>query len=209
MRRPAFDLTLYLVTDPDLVGGRRLDEVVAAAVDGGVTLVQLRDKHADTGPLIRTAERLLQVLRPRGVPLLVNDRVDVALAVGAAGVHLGQSDTPPATARRLLGDDAVIGLSITRAEELATADPAVIDYLGVGPVFATATKGDAAAPLDDAAIRRVVAGTDLPTVGIGGITAANAARPRALGLGGVAVVSAICAAEDPTAAARALRRCGS
>lgn len=205
MRRPAFDLALYLVTDPVLVGGRLLEEVVAAAVDGGATLVQLRDKTADTGALIRTAERLLAVLRPRGVPLLVNDRVDVALASGAEGVHLGQSDMPPATARRLLGEDAVIGLSISRAEELATADPGVVDYLGVGPVFATATKGDAAAPLGDEAIRRIVAGTDLPTVGIGGITAANAVRPRALGLGGVAVVSAICAAEDPAAAARALR----
>lgn len=205
MTRRAFDLTLYLVTDPLLVGGRRLADVTAAAVDGGVTLVQLRDKTAATGDLIRTAGRLLDVLRPRGVKLLVNDRVDVALASGAAGVHLGQSDMPPATARRLLGEDAVIGLSITHPDELASADPAVIDYLGVGPVFATTTKGDASPPLDDAAIRRIVAGTGLPTVGIGGITAANAARPRMLGLGGVAVVSAICAAADPAAAARALR----
>lgn len=205
MRRGAFDLTLYLVTDPLLVGDRRLEDVVAAAVDGGATLVQLRDKTAATGDLVRTAGRLLEVLRPRGVKLLVNDRVDVALASGADGVHLGQSDMPPATARRLLGEDAVIGLSITHPEQLATADPAVVDYLGVGPVFATSTKGDASPPLDDTAIRRIVAGTGLPTVGIGGITAMNAARPRMLGLGGVAVVSAICVASDPAAAARALR----
>lgn len=99
----------------------------------------------------------------------------------------------------------MIGLSITHPEQLATADPAVVDYLGVGPVFATSTKGDASPPLDDTAIRRIVAGTGLPTVGIGGITAMNAARPRMLGLGGVAVVSAICVASDPAAAARALR----
>jgi len=96
MTRRAFDLTLYLVTDPLLVGDRRLEDVVAAAVDGGATLVQLRDKAAATGDLIRTAGRLLEVLRPRGVKLLVNDRVDVALASGADGVHLGQSDMPPA-----------------------------------------------------------------------------------------------------------------
>lgn len=199
------DLLLYLVTDPVLAGGRPLPEIVAAAVDGGATLVQLRDKTAKTSALIQTAEALLEVLRPRGVPLLVNDRVDVALAAGADGVHLGQSDMPAATARRLLGDRAVIGLSITRPEEMATVDPAVVDYLGVGPVFATATKSGAAAPLDDTAIGRIVAGTMLPTVGIGGIHAGNAARPLRLGLGGIAVVSAICAADDPRQAARVLR----
>jgi len=205
MSRRSFDLSLYLVTDPTLVGDRPLEAVVAAAVAGGATLVQLRDKTSDTGALIATAERLLGVLRPRGVPLVVNDRVDIALAAGADGVHVGQSDMPAATVRRLLGQHAIVGLSITREANLATVDPAVVDYLGVGPVFATATKPDAAVPLDDAAIRRIVAGTGLPTVGIGGIHAGNAGRPRALGLDGIAVVSAICAAPDPGAAARSLR----
>lgn len=205
MTRRPFDLSLYLVTDPALVRGRPLEAVVAAAVDGGATLVQLRDKTADTGALIATAARLLDVLRPRGVPLVINDRVDVALAVGADGVHVGQSDMPAATVRRLLGEHAIVGLSVTREAELAAVDPAVVDYLGVGPVFATATKADAAAPLDDAAIRRIVAASRLPTVGIGGIHAGNAGRPRALGLDGIAVVSAVCAAADPGAAARSLR----
>lgn len=205
MSRRSFDLSLYLVTDPTLVGDRPLEAVVAAAVDGGATLVQLRDKTADTGALIDTAERLLGVLRPRGVPLVIDDRTDVALAVGADGVHVGQSDMPAATVRRLLGEHAIVGLSVTREADLATVDPTVVDYLGVGPVFATATKHDAATPLDDAAIRRIVAASGLPTVAIGGIHVGNAGRPRALGLDGIAVVSAICAATDPRAAARSLR----
>lgn len=205
MSHPPYDLTLYLVTDPALVGDRPLETVVAAAVDGGVTLVQLRDKTAETGALIETARRLLRVVRPRGVPLLINDRVDVALAVAADGVHLGQSDMPAAIARRLLGDDAIIGVSVSGEADMAGVDPGIVNYLGVGPVFATSTKGDAAEPMTDEAIRRVLAQTRLRTVGIGGITTANAGRPKALGLGGIAVVSAICAAPDPRAAARALR----
>ncbi|MEQ8815030.1 MAG: thiamine phosphate synthase [Thalassobaculum sp.] len=205
MSHPPYDLTLYLVTDPVLIGDRPLEAVVAAAVEGGVTMVQLRDKTAESRALIETAERLIEILRPQGVPLLVNDRVDVALAAGADGVHVGQSDMPAATVRRLLGDDAIIGVSVTRESQMAGIDPGIVNYLGVGPLFATSTKGDAAAPLSDDAIRRILARTRLRTVGIGGIDAANAHRPKALGLGGIAVVSAICAAADPEAAARALR----
>lgn len=205
MSHPPYDLTLYLVTDPNLIGDRPLEDVVAAAVDGGVTLVQLRDKVAESRAMIATAERLLAVLRPLGVPLLINDRIDVALAVGAEGVHVGQSDIPAATARRLLGDDAIIGVSVTREAEMRRIDPGIVNYLGIGPLFATATKGDAAEPLTDDAVRRILRWTRLRTVGIGGINAGNAARAKVLGLGGVAVVSAICAAEDPAAAARELR----
>lgn len=206
MSHPPYDLTLYLVTDPDLVGDRPLEAVVAAAVDGGVTLVQLRDKAADTGAMVATAERLLSVLRPLGVPLLINDRVDVALAVGADGVHVGQSDMPAATARDLLGDDAIIGVSVTCEADMRRVDPGIVNYLGIGPLFATATKGDAAEPLSDSTIRRILGRTRLRTVGIGGIDAGNCRRAKALGLGGIAVVSAICAAADPKAAAEALRR---
>ena len=205
MSHPPYDLTLYLVTDPVLIGDRPLEAVVAAAVEGGVTMVQLRDKTAESRALIETAGRLIEVLRPQGVPLLVNDRVDVALAAGADGVHVGQSDMPAATVRRLLGDDAIIGVSVTSVSQMAGIDPGIVNYLGVGPLFATATKGDAAAPLSDHEIRRILGRTRLRTVGIGGIDASNAHRPKVLGLGGIAVVSAICAAADPEAAARALR----
>jgi len=203
--KPAFDLTLYLVTDPDLTGGRDLAEIVAAAVDGGVTLVQLRDKHADTGPLIAQAQALLRVLRPRGVPLIVNDRVDVALAVGAEGVHVGQTDMPAETARRLLGPDAVIGVSASTEAEVAAVDPAVADYAGLGAAYATPTKPESDA-LDPATFRALRGRLPLPVVAIGGLTAGNLARPMADGCDGVAVVSAICAAPDPRAAAAHLKQ---
>ncbi len=203
--KPSFDLSLYLVTDPDLAGGRDLARIVAAAADGGVTLVQLRDKLADTGPLIAQAEALLAVLRPRGIPLIVNDRVDVALAVGAGGVHVGQTDMPAATARRLLGPDAVIGVSASTEAEVAAVDPSVADYVGLGAAHATLTKPESDA-LDPAEFRALCARIPLPVVAIGGLTAANLARPIADGCRGVAVVSAICAAPDPRAAAAELKR---
>ncbi len=199
-----FDLSLYLVTDPEMTARRGLVETVAAAVAGGVTIVQLRDKTGPARALAEAGRALLVHLRPLGIPLLVNDRVDVAHAIGAAGVHVGQEDLTPAAARAILGPDAIVGLSVTSAAELPTIDNAV-DYIGLGPLFPTGTKADAAPALGEvefAALRRRIA---LPVVAIGGITIENTARTFAAGADGIAVVSAICAAEDPEAAARRLR----
>jgi thiamine-phosphate pyrophosphorylase len=199
-----FDLSLYLVTDPEMTARRGLVATVAAAVAGGVTIVQLRDKSGSARALAEAGRALLAHLRPLGVPLLVNDRIDVAHAIGADGVHVGQDDLPAAAARTLLGRNAIIGLSITAAAQLATIDDSV-DYVGLGPLFATGTKSDAAPALGEAefaSIRRRIA---LPVVAIGGITLDNTVRTRAAGADGIAVVSAICAAVDPCAAARNLR----
>ena len=208
MSRAAVDLDLYLVADSTLCGPRGLLATVTAAVAGGVTLVQLREPGATTRELCRLGTALQEVLAAAGVPLVVNDRVDVALAVGAAGVHLGQSDLDVRTARRLVGDDLVIGLSVSTAAEVAEAGrlPAgTVDHLGIGPVFATATKPAAAAPLGLRGTAELRAATTLPCVAIGGIGPANLAAVRATGVDGVAVVSAICAADDPASAATRLR----
>jgi len=202
---PALDLGLMLVTDRRLAGGRPIEEIVAAAVRGGVTAVQLREKEASTRELLETALLLRPMLDEAGVSLIVNDRADVALAAGAAGAHLGQDDLPPASARRLLGPEAVVGLSVETPEQAAAADPGLVTYLGVSPVFATLTKTDTKAPWGLDGLRRLRARTALPLVAVGGIHAGNAAEVLAAGADGLAVVSAICAAPDPEAAARSLR----
>jgi thiamine-phosphate pyrophosphorylase len=181
---------------------------VAAAVDGGVSAVQLRDKDASCRELLALARDLLDVLEGTGIPLLVNDRLDVALAAGAHGVHLGQSDLDVRSARRLAGPDFLIGLSVSSAQEIdqVRAMPAgTVDYLGIGPVFPTATKLDAGDALGLDAVAALRAGTQLPCVGIGGINHDNAAAVWARGLDGLAVASAIGDAADPRAAATALR----
>jgi thiamine-phosphate pyrophosphorylase len=202
---PTLDLGLMLVTDRRLAGGRPIEEIVAAAVRGGVTGVQLRDKEASTRELLETALLLRPMLDAAGVPLIVNDRADVALAAGAAGAHLGQDDLPPAAARRLLGPEAVVGLSVETPEQAAAADSGLVTYLGVSPVFATPTKTDTKAPWGLDGLRRLRARTALPLLAIGGIHVGNAAEVLAAGADGLAVVSAICAAPDPEAAARSLR----
>jgi thiamine-phosphate pyrophosphorylase len=200
-----FDLSLCLVTDPAMTFRRGLVETVAAAVDGGVTLVQLRDKDAPARALIEAGRALKALLAPRGIPLIVNDRVDVAHAIGADGVHVGQCDLPPAAARAILGPHAIIGLSISREEELVTVDAAAVNYVGLGPIFPTGTKSDAAPALGDAGFASLRRRLACPVVAIGGITEGNAGRAVAAGADGIAVVSAICAAADPSAAARRLR----
>lgn len=205
-RRP-LDLSLYLVTDPKLGGGRRVIETVLAAVACGVTIVQLRDPHAATRAFVDEARALKALLSPLGVPLLINDRIDIALAAGADGVHVGQDDMSPAEARRLLGPDRIVGLSVGSPSEYAAsaAELVHVDYLGTGPIRATATKSDAGTAIGPAGLSAVAALTDLPVVAIGGIGLAEVAPSIAAGAAGVAVVSAIMAAEDPAAAARSLR----
>jgi thiamine-phosphate pyrophosphorylase len=203
MRR-RFDPTLYLVTDPVLACGRALTEVVAAAVRSGVTLVQLRDKHAGGRALLETARALKSVLDPQGVPLLVNDRADVAHAAGV-GCHVGQSDLPAAAVRAILGPEALVGLSLDDVGQTGAVDPALVDYVAYGPYAATATKADAGRPVGAAGLAAVRTQTLLPLIAIGGIDARNVAVAVRAGADGIAVVSAIMAAADPEAASRELR----
>lgn len=201
-------LRLVMVTDPELCRRRGVVATAAAAVAGGATMVQLRDPHAPGRTLYELAAALLDALDGTGVPLVVNDRPDVALAVGAAGVHLGQADLPVPPVRALAGPAFLIGLSVSRPDELAevrTWPAGTVDYLGVGPVHPTGTKPDAAAPLGLGGLRAVADASPVPCVAIGGIDEERAAAALSHGAVGVAVVSAICAADDPEAAARRLR----
>ncbi|WP_052311029.1 thiamine phosphate synthase [Rubrivivax gelatinosus] len=199
-------LRLMLVTDETLCGGRSLEAIVAAAVRGGVRCVQLREKRLGTRAFVERARALKALLAPLRVPLVVNDRVDVALAIGADGVHLGQSDMPVEDARRLLPAEVFIGWSVETLDDVRRAAALPLDYLGTSPVFATATKTDAAPPWGLEGLRAAREATALPLVAIGGLHAGNAALAIAHGADSVAVVSAICAAADPEAAARELAR---
>ena len=202
---PSADLRLYYVTDTPLSHERGLVETALAAVRGGATLVQLRDPLAKAGELVRMGRALKAALDEAGVPLIVNDRPDVALAIGAAGVHVGQDDLPPEAARALMGPDAIIGLSITDASQMSRAPWGLIDHVGIGPVISKGVKPDAAEPMGLAGLDACAAASQRPVVAIGGIGLGNAADCIAAGADGVAVVAAIAGAADPEDAARALR----
>ncbi|NVO15646.1 MAG: thiamine phosphate synthase [Rhodoplanes sp.] len=204
------DVRLNAIVDPERAGGRPLVDLARAAVAGGATLVQLRDKHGHTRRLIDTARALIDELSPLGVPLIVNDRVDVALAAGASGVHLGPDDMEIADARALLGPAAIIGHSIKSIAQAEAVPIELIDYAGVGGVYATLSKDNPAPPMGPAglgAIRAVLRrrAPTMPVVGIAGIDTTNAAAAIAAGADGVAVISALSLAADPEMAARALR----
>lgn len=199
-------LRLYLVTDQFSAGGRTLTDVVAAAMQGGVTCVQLREKQLNTRDFFAQAMMLKELLAPHNIPLVINDRIDVALACGAQGVHLGQSDMPVAQARRLLPPEVFIGWSVETMEDVARSASLPIDYLGVSPIHATSTKTDTQTPWGLEGLRQVRSATALPLVAIGGIHAGNAREVMSAGADGLAVVSALCAAQDPCAAAAALRK---
>jgi thiamine-phosphate pyrophosphorylase len=205
MIRP-IDWRLYLVTDRRMAGARPIEDIVRAAVRGGVTAVQLREKECATREFVELARRLKALLSESGVPLIVNDRVDVALAAGADGVHIGQSDMTFADARAMLGPDALIGLSVETMEQAEAAGRLEAAYLGVSPIFPTPTKTDTAPAWGLDGLRRLRAASRHVLVGIGGIGVANAADVIAAGADGVAVVSAICGAPDPEAVSRELRR---
>lgn len=196
------DLSLYLVTDPGLCAERGLEETVVAAVRGGVTLVQLRDKHASDGELIDQARRLKTALADSGVPLIINDRLAVAVESGADGLHIGQDDGEVAAARAALGETAILGLSVQTLDQMARIDPQALDYLGLGPVFATPSKHDHASPLGFEGLATLVAASPLPSVAIGGLKAEHVVPVRRAGADGLAVISAICGQPDPEAAAR-------
>lgn len=188
---------VYLVTDRELCGNRGVAAVVAAAARAGACCVQLREKTASTRRFIETAAHILTLLAPYRIPLIINDRIEVAQAVGAHGVHVGQRDMAPETARRLLGPDAIIGLSVETWEDVDAAQQLEVDYLGISPVYATPTKTDTKAPWGLEGVTRIKGFTRHPLVGIGGLDASNAAAVIRAGADCIAVVSAICAASDP------------
>ncbi|MBL8701012.1 MAG: thiamine phosphate synthase [Alphaproteobacteria bacterium] len=204
MTRRAIDLSVYLVTDPVLARRHGLIETVRAAVAGGATAVQLRDKHAGDAAMVEQARAIQTIVRPLGVPLVINDRVEVAIAVGADALHIGQDDLAPRLARERIGPTMALGLSAGDEQEILTVDPAIVDHVGMGPFAATSTKPDASAPLGATRFAALRARVPLPVVAIGGIGAANAADAIRAGADGIAVVSAICGADDPEAATRRL-----
>lgn len=198
----SFDVLLYLVTDPHM-SRSGVEDTVEKALKGGVTLVQLREKEGDTGELYQKALRLKAVTDAHRVPLIIDDRIDVMLAVDAAGVHVGQSDMPAAVARKLIGPDKILGVSAGTLEEAVQAEKDGADYLGVGAVFPTQTKKDAD-PVSAETLKEIARTVSIPVVAIGGIKKENIPLLKDLGLAGVAVVSAVMAAEDPEKEAREL-----
>lgn len=200
------DYSVYVVTDRSLSRGRSTPDVVREAVEGGATCVQLREKQAGTREFLEEARALRPWLRGRNIPLFINDRVDIALAVEADGVHLGQQDMPIADARRLGPPSWIIGVSAESVEDAVRAEREGADYIGVSPVFSTPTKTDTARPLGLEGLRAMRAAVRIPLVAIGGIHLRNAREVIRAGADGLAVVSAIVSADSPREAAAALRR---
>ncbi len=199
------DLLLYLVLDPDLCGGAEgMVRTARLAAENGATVVQLRAPNWKKRQWLATARELKSVLEPFGVPLIINDHIDIALAVDADGVHVGQDDMPVADVRRLIGPDKWLGLSVTNAVQMAEVPYELVDYLGIGPVYPTGTKSDAAPVVGVSAFAELVAESRLPVVGIGGIQVGNFLPLVQAGAKGVAVVSAICGQEDPVRATKVL-----
>lgn len=201
----ALNLSLYLVTDAGLCSEVGLEQTVEAAVKGGVTIVQLRDKHASDEQMIAQAKRLKAVLAGSGVPLIINDRLQVALESQADGLHIGQSDAAVQEARRVLGEQAIIGLSINTLAQLQAAPVELLDYVGIGPVFTTVSKQDHAQPIGFGGLASLVKACPLPSVAIGGLKAEHVISVQRAGANGLAVISAICGQPDPCQAALALR----
>ena len=204
------DVRLNAIVDPERAGGRDVVDLARLVAQGGATLVQLRDKRGDGRAMVAKARAIKAALAPLAVPLVVNDRIDVALAAGADGVHIGPDDIAIEDARRLLGTQAIIGASIKTVAEADAAPLELIDYAGVGGVYATLSKEQKTAPIGPQGLARVTAALrrrapNLPVCGIAGIDAGNAGAVIAAGADGVAVISALALASDPAAAARALR----
>jgi thiamine-phosphate pyrophosphorylase len=205
MSRTDLDLAVYVITDRRAAGERSILDVVRAAIAGGATVVQLREKEATTREMVRLGEALHEITRPAGVPLIVNDRLDVALAIDAEGVHVGQDDMPATITRQLVGPDRILGVSAATVEEARQAERDGADYLGVGDVYGTPSKPDAGLPIGVQGLAEVARAVSIPVVAIGGITLANAAAVIQAGAMGVSVISAIVGAADPEAAAQRLR----
>ncbi len=203
--KSGIDFGLYLVTDRVLSGARPLEQIVRESAAGGVTVVQLREKDAGARAFLDEAFALRQAASDLAIPLIINDRVDIAMACRADGVHLGQGDMHCALARRIAGKDMIIGVSVSTVDEALEAEADGADYLGVGPLFATPTKADALPPTGLGVLQTIRQAVRIPLVGIGGINHTNAGDVIRAGADGIAVVSAIIASPNPGAAARALR----
>lgn len=204
MRR--IDWSLYLVADTEFAAGKDLLPRIREAVLGGVTVVQLRAKDLGTRDFLELASRISEQLGKLGVPFLINDRVDISLACGAAGVHLGQDDMPPDRAKKLLGRSKIIGVSVNTLKEAREAERLGADYVGLGPIYATTTKNTDLPIVGSEGIRRMHKLIDIPIIAIGGINAGNATDVLRAGAAGVAVVSAILGAADARKAAAELKK---
>lgn len=204
MYKQKVDYTLYLVTDRRLMSSKTIEESVGAAVAGGVSVVQLREKDCTSREFYELAVRVKKITAPKNVPLIINDRIDICLAADADGVHLGQKDLPCAEARKILGADKLIGVSAALPEEARQAQADGADYLGVGAVFPTETKSDTR-PVTVEIIREIRKAVTIPFVVIGGVNEENIRKLYGLGINGAAVVSAVAARNDVTAAARIMR----
>ena len=203
--RKNLDLRLYLVTDRPLSLGRPLEWIVSEAVRGGVSFVQLREKELCTKDFLELAKALKRLLSPTGIPLVINDRIDIALAADADGIHIGQSDMPCEDARKLLGNDKIIGLSIESEEDAVAANSLDVDYIAYSPVFDTPTKTNTSRAIGLEGIKKISAFTRHPSVAIGGINKSNTADIINSGADGIAVVSAIMSSEDPFSSTTELR----
>lgn len=201
MKKP-FSPEVYLVTDKELSRGRPVTEIVEKAARGGVDVVQLREKGLATRDFIELALEVQKILKPFRVPLLINDRIDVTLAINADGVHIGQSDMPYELARKLLGPDAIIGLSAESIAQAEQANAYDLDYIAISPVFRTPTKEELQNELGLEGVRQITGICKHPAIGIGSIKTTNAASIIEAGADGVAVVSGICSADDPEEATR-------
>ena len=198
------DLSLYLVTDRNLSLGRPIEYIVEEAVRGGVTVVQLREKNISTVEFYNLACSLKRLLAPYNIPLIINDRLDIALASDADGIHIGQSDMPYEVVRKILGKDKIIGLSVVSVEQAREANKLDVDYIGLSPVFSTNTKTDINTPLELKGIKEIASFTRHKTVAIGGINKANTGAIIKNGADGIAVVSAIVSHDNPREAAAVL-----
>ena len=204
MKKEDIDYSVYLVTDRRDKTDEEFLNIIEEAIKGGTTIVQLREKTASTKEFYDLALRVKEITSRYGVPLLINDRIDIALAVGSEGVHIGQDDMPADIAREIIGEDKILGVSASTVEEAKKAEIDSADYIGSGAVFPTATKDDADS-VSEEELKEIVDSIDIPVVAIGGITVENANTLKGSGIAGFSVVSAIMSAEDPKEASEKLK----
>ena len=197
--------SLYLITDKKLAGKHRLCEIVLAAIKGGVTIIQYREKNANTAQMVNEAGEIHKITKKFHIPLIINDRIDVALAIDAEGVHVGQDDMPALLARRLIGSEKILGVSVRTVSQAKNAVLTGADYLGIGDIFGSASKPDAGEPIGLETVYEITKTVAISTVGIGGITKKNADSVIAAGADGIAVISAITGKPDPEKEAKELR----
>jgi thiamine-phosphate pyrophosphorylase len=198
------DYSLYLVTDRGILKGRDLSDTVEQAIKGGVTLVQLREKDVSSLEFYNIAVKMKGLTKKYGIPLIINDRLDIALAVDADGLHVGQEDLPVEAARRLLGRGKLLGYSVSNIEEAVYGERCGADYLGAGPVYPTGSKLDAVSPIGVAMLKRIKEGVSIPVVGIGGIGFSNIIEVKGSGIDGVSLISAILGSSDVEGVSREL-----